>query len=99
MLTSQDERELDVVVFGATGFVGRLVAEYLAQHAPSEVRIGLGGRSLERLEEVRRGLGERARDWPLVVADSADPDALAALAARTKVVATTVGPYLRYGLP
>ena len=53
----------------------------------------------ERLEQVRVGLGERARSWPLIVADSADPEALAELAARTRVVATTVGPYLRYGLP
>ena len=44
------ERELDVVVFGATGFVGRLVAEYLGQHAPAGTRIGLAGRSLERLD-------------------------------------------------
>ncbi|WP_426562982.1 saccharopine dehydrogenase family protein [Angustibacter sp. McL0619] len=99
MLNSQDDREFDVVVFGATGFVGRLVADYLVEHAPEGTRIGLGGRSLERLEEVRRGLGERARRWPLLVADSADPDALAELAGRTRVVATTVGPYLRYGLP
>ncbi|MFC6007964.1 saccharopine dehydrogenase family protein [Angustibacter luteus] len=96
---SPRERDLDVVVFGATGFVGRLVADYLAEHAPASLRIGLGGRSLERLEAVRRTLGERARDWPLIVADGADDDALAELAGRTRVVATTVGPYLRYGLP
>jgi short subunit dehydrogenase-like uncharacterized protein len=99
MMTSRGERELDVVVFGASGFVGRLVADYLAEHAPDGVRIGLAGRSEERLEQVRVGLGERARSWPLIIADSADPGALAELAARTKVVATTVGPYLRYGLP
>jgi short subunit dehydrogenase-like uncharacterized protein len=92
------ERELDVVVYGATGFVGKLTAEYLAQNAPDGVRIGLGGRSKEKLERVRGELGGRAADWPLVVADSGDATALAEMAARTRVVATTVGPYRKYGL-
>ena len=96
---SQAERDLDVVVYGATGFVGRLTAEYLAAHAPAETRIGLGGRSAERLEEVRASLGPRAADWAIVVADSGDRPALDALAGRTTVVATTVGPYAEYGLP
>jgi short subunit dehydrogenase-like uncharacterized protein len=92
-----EERELDVVVFGATGFVGRLIAEYLAGHDGEPVRIGLAGRSREKLERVRAELGERAADLPLVVADSSDAASLAAMARRTKVVATTVGPYLRSG--
>ncbi|MGH2967695.1 MAG: saccharopine dehydrogenase family protein, partial [Solirubrobacteraceae bacterium] len=91
------ERELDVVVHGATGFVGRLTAEYLATHAPQQARIGLGGRSEPRLAELRAALGPRAADWPLIVADSSDPAALAAMARRTRVVATTVGPYRRHG--
>ena len=66
------DRELDVVVFGATGFVGRLVAGYLAGHAPGGVRIGLAGRSARRLADVRAGLGEAASAWPLLAADSAD---------------------------
>ena len=84
---------MDIVVFGATGFVGRLTAEYLAQHAPDGVEIGLAGRSRERLARVRDALG--VPDWPLVVADSADP---AQLAASARVVATTVGPYWPHGL-
>jgi short subunit dehydrogenase-like uncharacterized protein len=91
------ERELDVAVYGATGFVGRLTAEYLARHAPEGVRIGLAGRSRERLAAVRDSLGPRAGSWPLVVADSGDPAALAELAGRARAVATTVGPYRRYG--
>ncbi len=94
-----DERALDVVVFGATGFVGRLVAQYLAEHAPAQVRMGLAGRSLDRLTQVREGLGPAARDWPLLVADTGDPGSLEALAGATEVVATTVGPYSRYGMP
>jgi short subunit dehydrogenase-like uncharacterized protein len=93
------DRELDVVVFGATGFVGRLVAKHLAEHAPPAVRIGLAGRSLEKLSTVRAGLPASAASWPLLVADSNDPESLARLAAATRVVATTVGPYARYGLP
>jgi short subunit dehydrogenase-like uncharacterized protein len=91
-----DAREHDLVVHGATGFVGRLVAAYLAQRAPAGVRIALSGRSRERLERVRDDLG---RDWPVLEADATDPASMAALAARSRVVATTVGPFLRYGLP
>lgn len=94
-----EQRDLDVVVFGATGFVGRLIAAHLARHAPAEVRIGLAGRSEERLVDARRELPTRAADWPLVVADSSDPSSLSALAGRARVVLTTVGPYARHGLP
>ena len=93
------QRDLDIVVFGATGFVGRLIAAHLARHAPQEVRVALAGRSQERLEEVRAGLPPRAADWPLLLADSADLPSLRALAERTRVVLTTVGPYARHGLP
>jgi short subunit dehydrogenase-like uncharacterized protein len=92
------DRELDVVVFGATGFAGRLVAGYLAGHAPGGVRIGLAGRSERRLAEVRAGLGGTASAWPLLVADSADPVSLAALARAARVGITTVGPYRARGL-
>ena len=97
-MTTPRSRELDVVVFGATGFVGRLVAEHLAHHAPDGIRIGLAGRSTARLEAVRVGLGPRAREWPLLTADSDDDASLEALARATTVVATTVGPYARHGL-
>ncbi|HVL83565.1 MAG TPA: saccharopine dehydrogenase NADP-binding domain-containing protein, partial [Pseudonocardia sp.] len=93
------DRPHDVVVYGATGYVGALVAAYLAGHAPPGARIALGGRSRSKLERVRGDLPGTARTWPLVVADSDDPAALAELAASTRVVATTVGPYARCGLP
>lgn len=92
-------RDLDVVVFGATGFVGRLTAAYLARAAPDGVRVGLAGRSRARLEDVRTSLGERAADWPLLVADTTDAASLRTLAEATTAVATTVGPYAKYGLP
>jgi short subunit dehydrogenase-like uncharacterized protein len=93
------EREFDVVLYGATGFVGKLTAEHLAAAAPDGVRIALAGRSQSRLESVRASLPDRAREWPVVVADAADAAALAALARRAIVVATTVGPYSSYGFP
>ena len=94
-----DDREHDLVVHGATGFVGALTAAHLAVHAPPGARIALSGRSRERLAAARDRLPPAARDWPLLVADAADPASLAALAAATRVVATTVGPYARHGLP
>jgi len=93
-----EDRELDVVLFGATGFVGRLMAGYLAGHAPGGVRVGLAGRSQRRLADVRAGLGAAASAWPLLVADSADPESLAALARAARVVVSTVGPYRAQGL-
>jgi len=93
------ERPLDVVVFGATGFVGRLTAEHLVQSAPSGTKVGLAGRSPQKLLALRDGLGPAAADWELVVADTTDVGSLEAMCARTRVVATTVGPYLKFGLP
>jgi short subunit dehydrogenase-like uncharacterized protein len=92
-------REFDVILLGATGFVGALTAQHLARHAPPTLRIGLAGRSAERLAQLRGGLEVMARDWPLIVADVTDQAAITALAARTGVLVSTVGPYLRYGLP
>ena len=86
---------MDIVVFGATGFVGRLVARYLADHAPAGVTVGLAGRSPEKLEQLAEELGV---DWPLVVADTSDEASLAAMASGPRVVATTVGPYWPAGL-
>lgn len=97
--TAGRARDHDIVVFGATGFVGRLLADYLAEHAPPGARIALAGRSERRLQETRSGLAGAAADWPTLVADATDSEALRALAASARVVVTTVGPYLRYGLP
>jgi short subunit dehydrogenase-like uncharacterized protein len=93
------ERDHDVVLLGASGFVGRLVAAHLAAAAPPGTRVALAGRSRSRVEEVRAGLPAAAADWPVLEADTSDEASLAALAASTAVLATTVGPYLQYGLP
>ena len=91
-------RELDVIIYGATGFVGRLTAQYLAR-AGGPARIGLAGRSAERVRRVRDELGSGAQDWPILVADAGQPATLDAMASRARVVITTVGPYSRYGMP
>src|SRR4051794_5800697 len=90
----QPARERDIVVYGASGFVGALVARHLAAHAPAGTRIALAGRSESRLARVKTELGV---DWPIVIADATDAQALKELAASTQVVITTVGPYAKYG--
>ncbi|WP_338425251.1 saccharopine dehydrogenase family protein [Sphingopyxis kveilinensis] len=92
-------REFDIIVYGATGFTGRLVAEYLAQHYRGRAdapKWAMAGRSLAKLAEVRDLIGADA-DTPLVVADASDPASLDAMAARATVILTTVGPYQLYG--
>ena len=89
-------RDHDIVVYGATGFTGRLVAEYLVQQGVT--RWAMAGRSRAKLEEVRDLIGAPA-DTPLIVADAADPASLQAMAGSTQVVVTTVGPYQLYGAP
>lgn len=95
---TRTQREFDIVLYGATGFVGKLTADYLAK-ARGDARIALAGRSTERLGKVRENLGPAAQGWPLLEADASSPSTLDAMAARTQVVITTVGPYTRYGLP
>ncbi|PJE21305.1 enoyl-ACP reductase [Mycobacterium paragordonae] len=95
---TETPREFDIIVYGATGFVGKLTAEYLAR-AGGDARIALAGRSTERLEAVRKTLGPGAQDWALISADATSESSLKEMAARTRVVITTVGPYTRYGLP
>ncbi|TWE13106.1 saccharopine dehydrogenase family protein [Rudaeicoccus suwonensis] len=92
-------RDHDIVVFGCTGFVGRLTAQHLAAHAPSGTRIALAGRSREKVAAVATEIGGIATKWPVLVADSSDQASLDALATAARVVITTVGPYAKYGLP
>ena len=94
---SPDTREFDIVLFGATGAAGTATARHLAAAAGPHVRMALAGRSLSRLEALARDLGHPAAEWPLVVVDAMDEDAVRGLAARTRVVVTTVGPYVKYG--
>ncbi|MEE4658853.1 MAG: saccharopine dehydrogenase NADP-binding domain-containing protein [Halieaceae bacterium] len=96
-VTQNNNREYDIILFGATGFTGRLVAEYLLQQygAEGDLRWAMAGRNLEKLEQVRSELGNNT--LPLLVGDSNDEGSLKALARQTHVVCTTVGPYALYG--
>ena len=87
-------KEFDIVVYGATGFTGRLVAEYLTLRGIKGW--AMAGRNEAKLQEVRDEVGV-SKDIPLLVADASNPDSLNALCARTKVILTTVGPYQLYG--
>ena len=91
------QREFDVIIWGATGFTGRLVAEYyLKQYGlGSDLKWAMAGRSQTKLEQVRSSLGNS--DIPLLLADSHDPESLSVLVKRSKVICTTVGPYAKYG--
>jgi short subunit dehydrogenase-like uncharacterized protein len=94
--TAAAAREFDVILYGASGFVGRQTVAYFAEHGTG-LRWALGGRSTARLEAVRERAGAAARHAGIVVADAADAPALDALAARTRVVLSTAGPFSLYG--
>lgn len=93
------DREFDIVLMGATGFTGRLVAEHLVRRhgVGGKLKWALAGRSREKLEKIRIELGEAAAGLPVIVADSHDRGSLDELAKRTRVVCTTVGPYALHG--
>lgn len=93
------EREFDIVVYGATGYTGRLVAEHFVREyggRPDAPKWAMAGRSLTKLQDVRAAIAAPA-DTPLIVADADDPASLEAMCRRTRVVLTTVGPYQLYG--
>jgi short subunit dehydrogenase-like uncharacterized protein len=91
-------KKFDIVVYGATGFTGQLVAEYLASRYKNDgnLKWAMAGRSLDKLKSVREAIGAPA-DTPLIVADASDAASLNAMVAETKSVITTVGPYQLYG--
>lgn len=96
------KRKYDIVVFGATGFTGQLTAQYLALHGGDTLKWALAGRNPSRLEGVRRQLADlnpACATMDLLTADAGDADALQAVARSTKVVISTVGPYIRHGEP
>lgn len=92
--------EYEIVLFGATGFTGQLTAQYLAEQGGDGLRWALAGRSLSKLQAVRASLAQshpELAELPLLQADAGDADSLRTVARSTKVVITTVGPYIRYG--
>jgi short subunit dehydrogenase-like uncharacterized protein len=96
--TRDRSREFDIVLWGASGFTGRLVADYLVRNylgGDTGLRLALAGRNKEKLEGIASEVG--APDLPILVGDSFDADSLNAIAARAEVLITTVGPYAKYG--
>jgi short subunit dehydrogenase-like uncharacterized protein len=97
------KREFDVIVWGATGFTGQLVVEYLVETygVDGELRWAIAGRNRDKLESVRRSCLPQAQ-WeslPILMADSSDPNSLSSMVSRCQVICTTVGPYAKYGTP
>ena len=94
------EDQFDLVLFGATSFVGQIITQYLSQHlADSPIRWALAGRSAEKLHQLLDALPTDNRDIPVLLADANDPESLRALCHQTQLVMTTVGPYDLYGEP
>src|ERR1700743_3679872 len=91
-------KQFDIVVYGATGFRGQLVAQYLAAQYKNDkaLKWAMAGRSLEKLKSVRDAIGAPV-DTPLIAADASDPVALKAMIDQTRSVISTVGPYQFYG--
>jgi short subunit dehydrogenase-like uncharacterized protein len=95
---SKNNRELDIIVYGATGYTGRLVCEYLNKQygVNGDVKWAMAGRSQDKIDSVREEMGIPA-DVPTVVADSKDLASIKTMVEKSKVVLTTVGPYQLYG--
>lgn len=92
----------DLVVFGATSFVGQILTQYLAEHLSAknvQLRWAIAGRSEAKLNEVKRALGAAGQSLPIIVADADNEAQLQAMCAQTRVVVSTVGPYALYGEP
>jgi short subunit dehydrogenase-like uncharacterized protein len=99
------DRTFDIVVYGATGFVGRWIAEYIVERHPG-LKWAIAGRSQSKLDALNTHLAaefpaqiEACGPIPTVLADSSDPESLASMAVSTRVVLSTVGPYAKYGAP
>ena len=99
-MTNTEQKEFDIIVYGSTGFTGRLVAEYLSKQYGNgkELTWAMAGRSQAKLEQVRDAMSLPS-DTPLVVADSNDESSMKNMVNRTKAIITTVGPYQLYGEP
>lgn len=94
------DRDFDVIVWGATGFTGRLVAEYLAltYGVGRQLRWAIAGRSADKLASIASMVSEsQAEELPQLLADINDPDSIDQLVQKTRVICTTVGPYALYG--
>ncbi|KAI9476400.1 MAG: saccharopine dehydrogenase [Benjaminiella poitrasii] len=102
MVTDYQSRKYDLVVFGASGFTGALTSEYIAELKDDTLSWAIAGRNLGKLEKVRDRLAEldsSLKDIDLLIADSSQPESLDKVLSQTRVVISTVGPFLKYGTP
>ncbi|KAI8853938.1 saccharopine dehydrogenase [Chytridium lagenaria] len=102
LIVPREQRPFDIIGDGATGFTGRLVVEYLAINGPKNLKYAMAGRSKTKLEEVRQRIAEiepTAAGIPILVADASDIKSLEAVVSQTKCVITTVGPFIKHGVP
>lgn len=92
-------RDFDLIIYGASSFVGQIMTRYLAEHIgfSGTVKWAIAGRSSPKLEQLRLSLGAEAAELPIIIADADDASALAELCQSSRVIATTVGPYALYG--
>lgn len=90
-------REHDLVIFGATSFVGKLIAKYVALNAADDTRVALAGRNEDKLRGVRASLPGTTSGWSIITADTDDAEDMSALAESAAVIISTVGPYNAYG--
>jgi short subunit dehydrogenase-like uncharacterized protein len=96
-----DNKSLDIILFGATSFVGQITTKYLYEHIglDSNIKWAIAGRSEKKLNQIKAALGPDADAIPVLIADSADTDSLNRLCQKTRVILSTVGPYALYGEP
>ena len=92
-----DQREFDIVLFGATGFTGKLAAAYLAKQYGSTIRWAMAGRRESALQKIKTDLGEGAASAGVIIADANNLEQIRGMVRRTKVVCTTAGPFDKYG--
>lgn len=95
-MTKQTNLEYDIVVFGATGYSGSLIAEYLANRYGSNIRLAIAGRNEEKLQSLRNEIAS-LRSVPMIIANSNDYQSIKAMVERTKLVVSCTGPFLLYG--
>ncbi len=97
-MNNKSNREFDLVIFGATSFVGKILANYLVnEYTEPNLTWALAARSETKLQQLKQSLGPKAADLPVLLADSNDEESLRALCSKASVIISTVGPYALYG--
>ena len=101
MAHTQNDRQYELVLLGATGYTGKLVAEWISTHLPEDLKWAIAGRNAKKLQGVIDELSKlnANRKLPEVETCELKPDQVDTLAKKTKLLITTVGPFMHYGEP